>query len=280
MIDMRYKPRFLPQMSAPFDIVLQKLDEEGVGYDIVEVSPEELNASQGITFSDEVSKVNLDDTNPIWMADENKILDGHHRWVKAMLENKSLKAVHVKLNEKDAARVLNKIQDIYEYEQARGMEEQEENAINYYANDAKSGIDNSNSDNEFLASLEEDNANVQLEKPEKNQKTIMAYRKEPIKENSVVGNFFTLSPVDGFSKYEIDFDNLLDTNELGIAYKDGQEPVDILAKIWFPNINFEKISEQYDMPSTNLKTKAITERAMKLGYDGVKYGDKLIQGLK
>ena len=53
-----------------------------------------------------------------------------------------------------------------------------------------------------------------------------------------------------------------------------------MAKIWFPHINFEKISEQYEMPSINLKNKAIAEKAMKLGYDGIKYGDTLIQGLK
>jgi hypothetical protein len=96
----------------------------------------------------------------------------------------------------------------------------------------------------------------------------------------VVGNFFVLNPIDGFSKYQIDFDNLLDTNELGVAYKDSQDPVDIVAKMWFPHINFEKISSQYNADSKNLKSKAIAEKAKQLGYDGVKYGDKLIQGLK
>jgi hypothetical protein len=271
MIDMRYKPYFLPQVNAPYEDVLQKLDEEGISYELVEITPDDLNASQGLTFSDEVANVTLDDTNPIWLADENKILDGHHRWVKAMMENKPIKAVHIKLNEKDAARALNKIQDIYEYEQSQGLEEVEmQGAINYYGDD----------ENQFLTSLEEDNMALQAEKPEKNDKILIGFRKEPINERSVVGNFFTLEPINGFDKYEIAFDNLLDTNELGIAYKDGQEPVDILAKIWFPNVNFEKISENYNMPSVNLKTKAIAEKAMKLGYDGIKFGDKLIQGLK
>lgn len=276
MIDMRYKPRFLPQVSAPFDIVLQKLDDEGVGYDMVEIDPNELQPSQGVTFSDEVEKVNLDDSNPIWMADENKVLDGHHRMVRAMLDEKPLKAVHIKLNEKDAARVLNKIQDIYEYELANGMEEVVAQDVINSDNQTNSGV----SDSEFLASLEEDNAVVEAEKPTPNPKSIIAYRQEPLKENSVVGNFFTLNPIEGYDKYQIDFDNLLDTNELGVTYKESQQPVDIIAKIWFPNINFEKISEQYGMPSINLKNRAIAERAMKLGYDGIKYGDKIIQGLK
>ena len=45
-------------------------------------------------------------------------------------------------------------------------------------------------------------------------------------------------------------------------------------------MNFEKLSEEYDIPSLNLKNKAIAEKAQTLGYDGIKYGDTLIQGLK
>jgi hypothetical protein len=276
MIDMRYKPRFLPQVSAPYTIMLQKLDDDGVDYDIVEIDPNELEPLQGITFSDEVENVNLNDMNPIWMSNNNKVLDGHHRMVRGLLDNKKLKAIRINLNEKDAARVLNKIHDIYEYEQAHGMEETTNDEVINDENQASAGV----SQSEFLASLEEDNMTIQQEKSEGNEKTIIAYRKEPIKKNSVVGNFFTLNPIDGFTKYQIDFDNLLDTNELGVTYKDGQQPVDILAKIWFPHINFEKISSQYNTDSNNIKSKAIAEKAMKLGYDGVKYGDKIIQGLK
>src|ERR1035437_5568862 len=278
MIDMRYKPRFLPQVSAPFEIVLQKLDEEGVDYEIVEINPNEneLEASQGITFSDEVEKANINDNNPIWTSEDNKILDGHHRYVKALLDEIPLKAVNIKLNEKDASRVLNKIQDIYEYEQKQQMEEVVGNDyINDY-NKTDSGV----SDSEFLNSLEEDNLEVQSGKTSTNQKTIIGYRRDPIKENSVVGNFFSLKPIKGFDKYQIDFDNLLDTHSLGIVYKESQEPADILEKIWFPHVNFEKISKEYDMSSANLKNKAIAEKAIKMGFDGIKYGDTLIQGLK
>jgi len=271
MIDMRYKPRFLPQMNAPYDVVLEKLDEEGVGYEIVEVDPNELEPLQGITFSDEVGKVNSDDMNPIWISENNKVLDGHHRMVRGLLDNNKIKAIKIGLNEKDAARVLNKIQDIYEYEKSQGLEEVEvQDTINFYGED----------DNQFLNTLEEDNAVVQNEKSSANQQTIIGYRKEPIRDNSVVGNFFTLTPLDGYDKYQIEFENLLDTHALGVMYKDGQQPVEILAKIWFPHVNFEEISKQYNMPSINLKNKAIAEKAQKMGFDGIKYGDTLIQGLK
>jgi hypothetical protein len=275
------RPYHLPQVSAPFEIVLQKLDEEGINYELISLNPSEdddIKTSQPVVYSDEMEKCNINDMNPIWLSIDNQIIDGHHRYTKALIDNELLKAIKIDLNEKDTARVLNKIQDIYEYEQARNMEEVEnQGAINYY-NNAESGKGNTNT--EFLDSLEEDNLALQAETPSKNEKTIVAYRKEPIKENSVIGNFFMLKPIDGYDKYEIDFENLLDIQALGVIYKDGQEPVDILAKNWFPHVNFEKLSEQYNVPSMNLKNKAIAEKAMKNGYDGIKYNDTLIQGLK
>lgn len=277
MIDMRYKPFFLPQVSAPYDYIVQKLDDENIEHDFIEITPEKLKPSQGFVFSDEVGKCVIEDNNPLWISEDNYICDGHHRYTRALLDNKLLKAVKLNMNFKDACRILNKIQDIYEYEQSRSLEEITTQAdILNQENQTNSGV----SDSEFLSSLEEDNKVIQTENPSKNQKTIIAFRKEPISENSVVGNFFTLNPIEGFNKYQIDFDNLLDTNELGLSYKKSQQPIDILAKIWFPNINFEKISSQNNISSDNLKAKAIAEKAMKLGFDGIKYGDTLIQGLK
>lgn len=267
------RPYHLPQLNLSYVIILEKLDDENINYEMVQLQPsenDEIEPSQKLVYSDEITNVTLDDTKPIWIAD-NKICDGHHRYFKAMFENKPIMAVKLDMGFMDACRVLNKIQDIYEYEVSQGLEEVvDQDAINFYGGD----------ENQFLKTMEEDNGAIQTEAPTKNEKVIIGYRKEPIKENSVVGNFFTLKPVDGYDKYEIGFDNLLDTNALGVTYKDGQEPVDILAKSWFPNINFEKLSTQHNTTPINLKTKAIAEKAMKMGYDGIKYGDSIIQGLK
>ena len=260
----------------PTDLVLKKLDEENVDYEYTYVDPNELKPSQLFTLSDEVEKAVPDDKNPIWLDKDNNILDGHKRMVFALTDKLPLTAVKIDMNSKNACRLLNKIQDIYEYEQQQQLEEVEmQDAINAN-NDINGGVSYS----EFLNNLEETNASIQAEKPSKNDKTIIAYRREPLKEDSVVGNFFTLNPIDGFNKYEIIFENLLDTNDLGIQYKDSQIPADILAKIWFPHVNFEKLSEEYDIPALNIKNKAIAERARKMNYDGIKYGDTLIQGLK
>lgn len=279
---MKHKPSYLPQINMPVDMAVKKLDEEDIDYEYIQIQPSEsdgINPSQGFTFGDDVGKVKLDDKNPIWIAkegDKDKICDGHHRYIRALLDGVPLTAIKIDMDFKDACRLLNKIQDIYEYEEKQQMEEVVAQDIINNENQSDSGVSNS----EFLASLEENNVGIQTETPSKNQQTVIGYRREPIKENSVIGNFFTLNPMEGFNKYEIDFENLLDTHALGVTYKDGQEPVEILTKIWFPHINFEKLSEQYNVPAINLKNKAIAEKAQTMGYDGIKHGDKLVQGLK
>ena len=276
MIDMRHKPYFLPQVTMPADMVVGKLDEEDIDYEYIQVEPQDLNPSQGFTFSDDVGQVKLDDMNPIWLDNENNVLDGHHRWVRAMLDGVPLKAIRIDMNNKDACRLLNKIQDVYDYTEQQRMEEEVAQDVVNANNQANGGV----SYNEFLSTLEEDNAGVQAEAPSKNDKIIIAYRRDPINANSVIGNFFTLNPIEGFAKYQIDFENLLDTNDLGLEYKDSQIPSEILAKVWFPHVNFEKLSEEYNVPALNIKNKTIAEKARHMGYDGIKYGDTLIQGLK
>ena len=271
------RPYHLPQVSMPYNIMVDKLSDEGVNCEFIEINPSDddnIKSLQNVVFSNEIEKIVINDLNPIWLSDDdegNCICDGHHKYFHALINEKPIKAIVVKLNNVDACRILNKIQDIYEYEQSKNLEEVEtQNAINYYGDD----------ENQYLNTLEEDNTTIQSEFPAKNEVVIIGYRKDPIKENSSVGNFFTLKPIAGFSKYEISFDNLLDTNALGVTYKDSQEPVDILSKSWFPHVNFEKLSSKYGISSTNLKNKSIAEKAIKMGYDGIKYGDSLIQGLK
>jgi len=272
------RPYNLPQISAPYSLVLEKLDEEGIKYKIIKISPNDndnIIPSQNFVFSSDVESCEIDDSNPIWLAKDNdddiNICDGHHRYVKALSDNVSLIGILIEMNSNDACRLLNKIQDIYEYEQSLNLEEvEDQEIINTYGDD----------ENQFLDSLEEDNISVQSEIPSINQQTIIAYRKENLNGNSVVGNFFTLTPIKGYNKYSIEFDNLLDTNALGVMFKDSQQPVEILAKIWFPHVNFEELSKKYNTASINLKNKSIAKKAQKMGFDGIKYGDSIIQGLK
>ncbi|MFW6247139.1 MAG: hypothetical protein ACOC22_03155 [bacterium] len=280
MIDMRYKPPHLPQISAPYQIVLEKLRENDIDYQLIEIKPDELETSQGVVFSDEVSGVEVNDNKPIWVGQNLNVLDGHHRWIKALSTNTPIIAIKINMNDRDASRLLNKIQDIYEYQELHGLEEigTVQNSVNTENNIDSDGSSRMN--NDFLSIMEDANSQIHMAEPTLNPKTIQAYRKDPIKDDSVVGNFFLLKPVDGFDKYEIEFDNLLDTEQLGLSFKRDQEPIDVVAKFWFPNINFEKLAEIYKTTSNNIKNKAIAEKARRMNYDGIKFGESYIQGLK
>lgn len=284
MIDLRYKPYHLPQVSAPYIYVVDKLGKEGIETEMVDMHPKDLGVMQGIAFSDEVHNIDLDNADPIWVSNDNKVIDGHHRFLKGEMEDRPIKVIKIlNMNALDSARILNKIQDIYEYEQEMIAEyedqlEMEEvvsqNAINLN-NEIDSGTENIEYNNQldFLSELES------AELPEGNSMKMFGYREKPISENSIVGNFFLIEPVEGFDKYEIDFENVLDTNDIGLDFKE-ENPIDVLAKVWFPNVNFDTLSEEKNISPVNLKNKIIAEKASQMGYDGIKYGDRFIQGLK
>lgn len=262
-------PKYLPQVVAPYEIILNSLKQDNINYEIIEADPNKLNPLQKLTFSDRVDKVDLNLDQPIWISNTNDVLDGHHRLIKAIFNNKPIKSIRIDLNTNDCCRVLNKYQDIYEYKQKLQFETEVNDVINNYN-------DKDNELSDFIKSVEEDNEKTDNSP---NQIKIIAYRKEPIKNNSIVGNFFILEPMNDYKKYEIEFENLLDTDQLGLSYKDSQNPIDILVTTWFPHINFDKIAEQRGIDVSKLKNRIIAEKARKIGYDGIKYGNKLIQGL-
>jgi len=72
---------------------------------------------------------------------------------------------------------------------------------------------------------------------------------------------------------------LLDTNELGLTFNNNKSPVEVLCKNWFPNIDFDKIAQNYDVKPESIMNRAVAEKARKLGHDGIKYGDIMVQGL-
>lgn len=54
------RPYYLPQISAPYTIILDKLAEEGISYDITEINPSEdddVELSQSLVFSNELKNL-------------------------------------------------------------------------------------------------------------------------------------------------------------------------------------------------------------------------------
>jgi len=280
-IDLRYKPMWLPQVNAPFNYTLNMLDKEGVDYKYLQIDPDELIPSQGIVAQDKVSQIDMDNVQPIWISKEMKVLDGHHRYVAALSRAVPIKALQIMLSQKDAIRLLNKIQDIFEYEN-------QESVMEVVAQDQINGMNDIDSEGtdggDFLTTLEgeledDDKEILHDETSGKKPKKITGYRRDEISEISKVGNFFSLKPVDGYNKYEMEFDNILNTNDLDLTFKSDINPVSVLANSWFPNIDFNKISKNHNVSTDSIINRAVAEKAKQMGYDGIKYGDIMVQGL-
>ena len=257
-------PKYLPQIKIPIDYVLSELNKLDVNVTYDKIDANDLTPSQLFVISTDLRNAVNDENNPIWVDVDNKIIDGHHKWVNAIQRDLPVIIIRVNNDFNNSCRILNRICDIYEYDRLRnGLEEVVvQDVINQPDDELGKIIENP----EMLGEID------------KNPITLFGYRKDSVK-NSKNGNFFLLEPISGFQKYKIEFDNLFDLEGVGIAYKSDQNPVDILATLWFPNLNFKLLAEKYDTTDFNLKSRIIVDRAKSLGYDGIKL-NKIVWGLK
>ena len=272
MIDMRYKPKHLPQINAPYKHVLGALKEAGIKYRLQDVNPKTLKPSQGIVSLDKISEMDGKNLKPFWVSEDNCILDGHHRYGSALTHDlPKTKIIKIMLPAKEAIRALNKIQDIFEYNQTK--ESLSQDTLNNL-DDVDFEIENNLDPNQQYL-----HSNFEIINSKSNKKKISGYRKNEIKEDSKAGNFFSVKPIDGFVKYNIEFDNLLDTNDFGLTFNNEDPPTKKLARVWFPNIDFAVLAQEKGGNELKLINRAVSEKAKKMGFDGIKYGDIIIQGL-
>jgi hypothetical protein len=286
MLNLNYKPKHLPQISAPYTYVLDQLKKENVGYQVMTVNPSELEPSQGIVFGNEVAEIDPFKAEPIWVSKDNKILDGHHRYASSLSKNLPIKAIKIMVEDKEGCRILNKIQDIYDYKQENDVDEVVgQDQINA-DNQKDSGVSSSEELSQLEAETKTDDRQVinsSLDELTTNKQMIVGYRNKPLNKKSEIGNFFIIEPKDGYEKYEIEFENLLDTSKLGISF-DNKNPVESIAKIWFPNVNFEQLSKQHStnenaITKENIINRAVAKKAKTMGFDGILYNN-ILQVLK
>lgn len=253
-----YKPKSLPQISAPFTYVAHNLNDMGIPYELVGVGVDAVNPSQGFIDSDLVHDLmgqlkGGEELKASWVDKDNNLLDGHHRYAAyVMNKNSHLPCARIKTDKEQAIKVLNEIQKKYESE--------------------------NNSD--FINALMEDQDTSMYtpEKPVETKKdTVKAYRKKPIIERSPSGNFFALKEVKGFKPYEIEFDAILNTDTIDQKIKKSQNPVAELAKIWFPGLNFEEKAKDMEMTLDDFINTIVAEKARTKKIDGILYGDVLLQ---
>ncbi|NJO65109.1 MAG: hypothetical protein HC836_45470 [Richelia sp. RM2_1_2] len=260
-----YKQSYLPQVSAPYLYVVDQLDNEGVGYKFVKVRPNQVKPVQGIVDLCKVSAIAnaTKSTNPIWLAKDNDILDGHHRYAALLNDNIPMKAIQIDLPHVEASRVLNKIMDLFHYQRQRAVDE-------------VVAQDQLNAEPDLMTNMIVDGEDTEV--TNKKKEDFIGYREDDLKSESKIGNFFCLYPQKGFKKFELSFDKLLDTDTIGIVFNGDVAPPVSLARIWFPTIDLNIMAKKYDTKIENIANRLVAEKAKKLGYDGIKYGSSMIQG--
>jgi hypothetical protein len=254
-----YKSRSLPQVSAPFSYVVHNLSDAGIGHEMIGANVDNINPSQGFIDSDVVDNLynklkSGNDLKSIFIDQDSNVIDGHHRLVAYILNgNTHIPAIKLLCNKEAAIKHLTDIHNKFS----------EEN------------------NSELLNSLTEDNESFYIsdKKYETNKTTVKGFRKKPIVEKSISGNFFALKEINGYKPYVIEFSNLLNTDYIDKKIKNAKNPPLALAEIWFKNLNFEEGAKKIEMDLNSFINSIVAEKARIKKIDGIQYGDKLLQSI-
>lgn len=257
--DNLYKPKTLPQISAPFTYVAHHLNSMGQPYEMVGANVDDIKPSQAFIDSDIVSSLmnklaNGEELKAMWLDKDNNALDGHHRYVSYQMHgNSHVPAVRLLCNKETAIKALTEIQKKYESEHS----------------------------SELLKEITDEKMYVPEKELETSKERITCYRTDnPIEEKAFNGNFFAFIPTASHTVEEdIEFDSLLDTDEIDPKIKKQKNPVFALAEIWFPNINIKEKAKELGTTVEKLITSMVAEKAREKKIDGIKYGDRLLQAI-
>lgn len=252
------KPFWLPQMTAPFDYITKQLKQEDIPYSIYNIPNTELKPLQKevnpdtVEFFKNVYKKNTK-KYPIFVSGDNEILDGNNRFVGHKLsrgEGKPITCFKIDCDSKCAARILNKIQDNFEFERKH------------------------NNNLEPISKF--------LNKPDMGWYEVVkdvnhvCYRSKPIKENSESGNFFYLSGDDTMKKYKIEFDKLMFIPEDNFNNTE-ETPQEWLANKLLGNKDFHEVALSKNISLSTAINREIAKKCREMGFDGINYGNRVIQ---
>lgn len=267
------KPIWLPQMKTELPYVKNELDKHGVGYEMVQIEPKELIPLQQNVKKNKVDyfkdKINNDSPlEPICITNDNEILDGHHRAYAFMADPsvKSIVCLKVCLNKNDAARILNKIQDKFDFEQNFNPEKDDILTFDNIRDSFKTNITDETPSEDLMT----------FDTVRNNPKTLTLYKNQPINTKSKTGDFLSINPSKNFShKYVISFNNLLEISEEDL--KKYNSPIQHLVEKWFSGRNLKEESVKNALTQEIHTYRSVNEMAKKRGYDGIQYGNKFVQ---
>lgn len=274
------KPMWLPQMNSDLQYVKNELEKQGVKHGIVRVAPREL-----IPLQTNVKKSKVDyfkemvDSNtqfePIYVSDDNHILDGHHRAYALMNEPRVVGVDCLKLymDQKDAARVLNKIQDKYDFETNFNPDTDD---LLSFDNVAQKSPQLTSFDIDKQGAIAEDDDLMDFAAVKNNPKSVTLYKSQPINTKSKTGDFLIDTQKKNYNhKYDINFENLYEIKDEDLTHY--ASPIEYILEKWFSGVNMKEESVKHALTQEIYTYRQINEKAKKLGFDGIKYGKKFVQ---
>ncbi len=271
-VDDRVSPMWLPQMDAEFDYVKNQLNKDGINFRIIQVKPKEL-----VPLKNTVKKSKVDyfdqlieqekEIDPIYISMDNKVLDGSSR-LYSFMKNEAIDTVdcvQLMLDYKDAARVLNKIQDKYEFQ--KNFDPSKDDLLTF----GEIGGNDEDSD-----STKNETDELNFDDVKYNPTTLKLYKSKPINVKAKTGDFLLLNKKPRFNfEYVIKFDNLLEVDEIDLAQF--PNPPECLAQKWFPEMDFKTEAARQALTYEVFISRTVNRAGLSKGFDGIKYGSDIVQ---
>ena len=256
------KHSWLPQMTADYPYILKNLGLYGVPFEIVNVDPKQLKPVGKLLNADKVKEYEeaikgKKPVSPSFISENDEILDGKHRaYAFKYSPVKSVQCIRLKCDTPTAARMLNKIQDKYDFEHGN---EDNDKVLDYYKP-----------------------RKVEVEKPldeatggKPNPKTFVVYTNKPIKpgSNPKTGHHGIFENKKNFEhKHTIAFKNVYEhtTND------DPKQMIEGLCAEWFPEglERYKKEADQHALTLEAYMNRKIVDEGRARGYDAIVYHSK------
>lgn len=294
-IEKRMKPSWMAQVTAPHQYILDNLDKMGVGYKMENMDPTQCKPMQEKIDKKRVNffKKKIDKNQPlepVYLAGDDEILDGHHRAF-SFTEHpdvETMTCIKIYAEYKDAMRLLNQVQDRYNFEQELGSSQMlpmgmlpSENVVD------SSVMDEEMEDEELPAEESETPVQATVDSTDggryvtydsagKNKQVLTLFKAKPINDKAKTGDFLIMKSKPGFSvEYTLEFDNLL-----VVAPEEIENPLlptEALLKKWKPNMDLQAEAAKQSLMYPIYLSREVNTLANQKGIDGVQYGDLFVQ---
>lgn len=307
-IEKRLKPAWMAQVDAPQEYVMEFLNREGVGYKVVSMDPKACKHTQADVDPVKAKSIQeaMDQDKPlgsIYLSADDEILDGHHRAFAAIRhpDVEAVSCVKLYLGLQDAMRVLNKIQDIFSFEKEQNLPgfaqkygdmklapkqpldapvNEAEKDVAAPEADPKPNVDTGVSDEhlpqEVVPQQSQTATLVPFESAAQNPKEMKLYGAKPINTQARTGDFLLTEKKPSMRfEFNVSFDNLLEIAPE--ALENMTYPTEAVLQEWLPGQDYTAEAKSQGLTQEVYMSREVNRLALQKGFDGISYGNKLVQ---